>query len=206
MGEDLGQEVAGAVRAGRREERLGVCLFGDLAVRHEDDAVGGAASEAHLVGDDDHGHTVFRESDHDVEHLVDHLGVERGGRLVEQHDLGAHGQGAGDRDALLLAAGQGCGELLRLVLHAHALEEGEGLLLGVALRHAPGLDGAEGHVVEDGPVGEEVEGLEDHADVGAQAGEVLPLFREDLAVDADGARVDRLEAVDRAAQGRLARA
>ena len=31
---------------------------------------------------------VAREGDHDVEDLVDHLGVEGAGRLVEQHHLG----------------------------------------------------------------------------------------------------------------------
>src|SRR5207342_860060 len=36
--------------------------------------------------------------------FVDHLGVERRGGLVEQHDLGLHRQRAGDRRTLLLAA------------------------------------------------------------------------------------------------------
>ena len=38
------------------------------------------------------------------EHLADELGVERRGRLVEEHQLRPHGKRAGDRDALLLAA------------------------------------------------------------------------------------------------------
>jgi hypothetical protein len=42
--------------------------------------------------------------DHRIEHFLDHLGVERRGRLVEQHDLGLHAQRAGDGHALLLAA------------------------------------------------------------------------------------------------------
>ena len=48
----------------------------------------------------------MRELDHGVEHLLDHLRIERGGRLVEQHDLRAHAERAGDRDPLLLAAGE----------------------------------------------------------------------------------------------------
>ena len=43
---------------------------------------------------------------HDVEHLADHLGIERGGRLVVEHQRGLHGERAGDGDALLLPAGQ----------------------------------------------------------------------------------------------------
>ena len=64
------------------------------------------AREAHLVGDDDHRHAVAGEAAHHVEHLADQLGVERRGRLVEEHQLRLHRQRAGDRDALLLAAGE----------------------------------------------------------------------------------------------------
>src|SRR3712207_7012584 len=49
------------------------------------------------------------------------------------------------------------------------------------------------------------EALEHHADVGAQPGEVLALVGQPLAVDGDLALVDRLQPVDRPAQGRLAR-
>ena len=41
---------------------------------------------------------------HDGEHLADELGVERRGRLVEQHHLRVEAERARDRDALLLAA------------------------------------------------------------------------------------------------------
>ena len=53
---------------------------------------------------------------------------------------------------------------------------------------------------------EEVEALEHHADVAAQAGELLALLGQPLAVDGDLALLDGLETVDRAAQRRLARA
>jgi hypothetical protein len=54
-------------------------------------------------------------------------------------------------------------------------------------------------------VGEEVERLEDHADVRPQPGEVLALLGQGLAVDADGPGVDGLQPVDCPAEGRLAR-
>ena len=41
-----------------------------------------------------------------LQHALDQFRIERAGDLVEQHDLGFHGQGAGDGDALLLAAGE----------------------------------------------------------------------------------------------------
>ena len=55
-------------------------------------------------------------------------GVERGERLVEQHDLGVGGKRAGERDALALAAGELVREVARAVGEPDQLE---------ALRHAP---------------------------------------------------------------------
>jgi hypothetical protein len=54
-------------------------------------------------------------------------------------------------------------------------------------------------------VREEVEGLEHHADVGAQVGKRLALLGQLLAVDGDRAGLVGLEPVDRAAQRRLPR-
>ena len=60
---------------------------------------------------------------HRVEHLADQLGVERRGRLVEQHQLRLHGQRAGDRHALLLAAGKRDRIGVALVAEADAVEQ-----------------------------------------------------------------------------------
>ena len=43
---------------------------------------------------------------HEPQHLVDELGVERGGDLVEEQHLRLHRHRARDRDALLLAAAE----------------------------------------------------------------------------------------------------
>ncbi len=88
------------------EDFAGVAAFDDVAVVHEDQGVGDFAGEAHFVGDDDHGHAFFGEVLHDGEDFADFFGVQGGGGFVEEHDLGVHGQGPGDRDALLLAAGE----------------------------------------------------------------------------------------------------
>src|ERR671910_133519 len=64
---------------------------------------------------------------------------------------------------------------------------------------------AEGDVVEHALVGEQVELLEDHADVGAEPGQGPALVGQRPALQADDAVVDRLQPVDRPAQGRLAR-
>src|SRR5690242_16724274 len=106
MREDLAEEVLGAIAARCGEELVRRRVLDDLAAVHEDHAVRRAAGEAHLVGHHEHRHALAREGGHDVEHLLDHLGVERRGRLVEQHHLRFHGQGPGDRRPLLLAAGE----------------------------------------------------------------------------------------------------
>src|SRR4029450_7369125 len=81
VGQDLGQKVLRTLRAGRREERLWSLDLDDAAGVHEDHAMGDATGEAHLVCHHHHGHAVLREIRHDVQHLVDHLRIERGRRL-----------------------------------------------------------------------------------------------------------------------------
>src|SRR5215211_4797053 len=203
--QDLGQEVLGPVRLGVGEEGLRVGRLDDPAAVHEDHPVGRLAGEAHLVGDDDHRHAVARQADHDVEDLADHLGVEGRGGLVEEHHLRLHGQGAGDRDPLLLTTRELSGVLVGLGGHADPLEQLAGALLGLGLRLPAHLDRPERDVLQDRLVGEEVEALEDHADIAAQAGQVLALLGQLLAVDGDLALLDRLQPVDRPAQRRLAR-
>ena len=61
--------------------------------------------------DDEHRHPVPGEVAHHDQHLADELRVERGGDLVEEHHVRLHHQRAGDRDPLLLAAG----ELVRML-------------------------------------------------------------------------------------------
>ena len=60
---------------------------------------------------------------HHVEHLLDQLRVERAGDLVEEHHAGVHRQRPGDRDPLLLAAGEPVGVLVDLVGEADAGEQ-----------------------------------------------------------------------------------
>ena len=73
-------------------------------------------------------------------------------------------------------------------------------LLASAVGCLQDLDGSERDVLQDGLVGEQVERLEDHADLGAQSGELLAFLGQEVAVDADLALVDRLEPVDRPTQ------
>ncbi len=122
--------------------------------------------------------------------------VERAERLVEQQDLRVDGEGAGEADALALAAG----ELARAAL-LHALQADLGDDLGgpgAPLRAAHALDlQAVGHVVEDGAVRQQPEVLEDHrGPVAAQFAQPGLVHGADvLAVDGDGPAVGSISRV-----------
>jgi hypothetical protein len=129
----LAEEQLGAVLARVLEEVLGGADLDDLAVGHEDHPVGDLAGEAHLVGDDDHRHAGLGQLLHRVEHLVDHLGVERRGRLVEEHHLRLHGERPGDGHPLLLTARELARVLVRLLGDLDPLEQLHAEVLGLGL-------------------------------------------------------------------------
>ena len=88
MPQNLRQEILRPIRLRIVEEVIRVVLFDDLALIHEDDAVGDGFGEAHFVGDADHRDALIGHGDHHVKHFFDHLWIERRGGLVEQHDFG----------------------------------------------------------------------------------------------------------------------
>ncbi|KWV58469.1 hypothetical protein AS026_30215 [Rhizobium altiplani] len=56
------------------------------------------------MGDDQHRAAFLGERTHDAQNLADELGIERGSRLVEEHDFRPHREGPCDCGPLLLAA------------------------------------------------------------------------------------------------------
>ena len=120
----------------------------------------------------EHGAALVGQLAHDLQHLADQLGVERRGRLVEQDQLGLHRQHAGDRHALLLAAGQALGIFVDLVGEADLVEHRPRPLLGLRLGQAQHSARRHAHVVERGQVRKQVEALEDEADLGALPGQL----------------------------------
>src|SRR5207302_4724095 len=77
-------------------------------------------------------------------------------------------------------------------------------LLGLGARNLPHLHRGQHDVLERRHVGKQVEGLEDHADAGAQRGQVDAAAADGVAEHDDVAHLDPLEAVDRADECRLA--
>src|SRR5690606_27843855 len=174
--------------------------------------VGDARGLLHVVGDDDDGE-LLGEVDHELFDAGRRDRVEGRARLVHEDDLGLEGDGAGDAQALLLAAGEGEGALLEIVLDL--VPQGgllEGVLDdGVALGAARAVDpGAVGDVVVD-RFGERVGLLEDHADAAADLDGVDAGVVDVLAVVGDGALDagagdEVVHAVERAQEGGLAAA
>ena len=154
-------------------------VTGDDAVAYGDDPVG-VFGDVGLVGYDDDGVSAGVEVVEEGHDLVAGLGVEVAGGFVGEDDGGVVDKGAGDGDALALAAG----ELVGLVHHAGA--EIDGLEDGLCALEALGGGGAvidEGQldVVQRGGAGEQVEGLEDEADLlVADAGELVVVERGDV--------------------------
>ena len=99
---DLAEELAEPVGLRRAEDLGRRALLGDLAAGEEEDAARDIARKAHFVRHDDHRHALLREVLHHVEHLADHLRVERARGLVEEHHLRLHRQRPHDRHALLI--------------------------------------------------------------------------------------------------------
>ena len=84
---DLTEERLRTPVLGRVEEHVRHIHLDNLAGVHEDDPVRDLTGESHLVRDADHRHPLFREGDDRVEHLFDHLRVERRRRLVENSTI-----------------------------------------------------------------------------------------------------------------------
>ena len=123
------QEFLGALGLRIGEELLGirgaVC---DLPVGEQNHPVGDGTRELHLMRDDEHRLPGIGQFDDHLEHFMHHLGVECGGDLVEQQNLGVQNQRAADRHTLALATGKLMRLGLRAVGEMHAIEQFHRLL------------------------------------------------------------------------------
>src|SRR3546814_10162614 len=108
-------------------------------------------------------HAFLGQRLHDAQHLVAQLGVERGGRLVEQHELRLHREGTGNCHALLLTAGEFRRVVMAAVGAADLGEQRGGLLESFLLARPAHLPRSEGDVLQRRHLREESELLEYHA-------------------------------------------
>jgi hypothetical protein len=153
---------------------------------------------------------------HHLEHLVDQLGVEGRGRLVEQHDPRVHGQCPGDRHPLLLAPGELVRSLVGMVGQPHPGQVLHRLRPCDRLGPAGHVNRRAGHVLQGALVGEQVEPLEHHADVRAELRElagmpgviatVAQLVPDLPSEHGEASSVDPLQPVEASQERGLARA
>ena len=154
--------------------------------------------------DDDHRHALGGQGAHDVQDLLDHLGIESARRLIEEHEARLHRERTRDGDTLLLTARKLLGIGLRLVCQADFLQEHTRVLLRLFACGLSDLARRKRDVVQNRHVRKEVKSLEHHADLGAHAIDVG--CGKLLAVDGDLSLGRHIEVVDRAQERRLARA
>ena len=64
------------------------------------------AGKAHFVGHHHHGFSLFRQLLHDTQHFAHQFRIQSGRWLIKQQHFRLHRQRAGNRDTLLLAAGE----------------------------------------------------------------------------------------------------
>ncbi|KAF1070114.1 MAG: hypothetical protein GAK45_00887 [Pseudomonas citronellolis] len=154
----------------RVQEHIGdIALFDDAAGVHHCHAVADAADHVHFMGDQHDGQFQLAvDLGQQLQHLPGGLRVEGAGGFVAEQQFRAAGQGAGDADALFLAAGK-LGRVFACVVgEADALEQF--IDTGSDLRGAEAASELHrhGNVVGDGLGGQQVEVLEDHADALAE--------------------------------------
>ena len=99
------QKRAGAIVLGVVDDLASRPLLHDDTAVHEDEVIGHIAGEAHLMGDNDHGHVLGRQIADDLQHLAGQLRIQRARGLVEEQHVRVHGHGPGDGHTLLLTAG-----------------------------------------------------------------------------------------------------
>src|SRR5215207_3389962 len=139
----------------------------DLPVLHDRHPVAERERLVQVVRDeDDRPLDLALDVQKQVLHVASDQGVERREGLVHQENLLLGRQGSGEPDALLHTAGELRYELVALPLQADHVQR---LLRALpALLRGDALDlESERDVVEDGPVGQEPEVLEDHPDLSA---------------------------------------
>ena len=137
----------------------------DPALAHHHDPVGHGERLLLVVRDHDRGHAepVLQVADLAAQPGA-HPRVERRKRLVEQQQARRQGQRAGQRDALLLAAGELGRILVGLLGQADQRQQLAHALVDLGARLA-GRDQAVADIVLDGQVGEQRVGLEHDAEV-----------------------------------------
>ena len=178
-----------------------------MSALHVNDVVAGIARKAHLVRHDDLRHALGIQRLHDMENLVDQLGVKSTGGFIVEHDLRLHGKSTGDGGALLLPAREVRGIPLHMVTEADLFQQGAPSFFRILTGNASDDNGSHHGILKKRAVGEEVELLKNHADALAEHMGTFLKIRIQLGSGhsrnagtgrADDAGVQRFQAIDAA--------
>src|SRR5262245_19080100 len=170
------------MRDGARSRWLS-CDFDDATLIKCDRPPANQANQLAVMGRDDDGRSTgidFTKQVHDFERQIR---IEISGRFVREYERGIVDERPGDRDALLLSAGEVPGIRIDAMLQAHPLEHLKGAATLLSRRHTEHFQD-EGDVFKHGTRRDQFEVLEDEPDAAAvlldvAAGEL----REVVAVD-----------------------
>ena len=196
----VGNKVAADLR-GRAEpgstELAQLEALDDSPLLHDGDVVSDGLNDVHFVRHDNEGDS---ELPVHVAQVLQHRGrrarVNRAGRLVTEQHPGPGSQGAGDPHALLLAAGELRRIARRFVGEIHDVQSLSRPAPSLDLAHSGELE-RELHVLSGGEIVEQIEVLEDHADVVALGAQLLVAQRLQFgAIHNDPAARRPLEQVD----------
>ena len=163
----LGGEVLDVVVGRGADHLVRRADLHDLAVAHDQDPVAELERLLEVVGDEHHRLAeVAVEAEHLVLHIAADQWVERRERLVEEQQRRVVRQRAGQPDALLHAAGELVGVGVLVAVQPHQGDDLLGPVPALLLLHPTHLE-AVGDVVDDLPVRQQPEVLEDHRGMGA---------------------------------------
>ena len=88
------------------EDLLRAAILINAAFVHKKHTIANSPGKIHFVGDNQQRFAGLGKITDDGLHLTHHCRIQGAGRLIQQDHLRIHGQGARNRDPLLLPAGQ----------------------------------------------------------------------------------------------------
>ena len=183
------------------ENLLRGSFFLHLSLIDKEHAASDLPGEAHLVGDDGHGHTVFRQFPHNLQNLSDHFRIQRRCRLVKKQYPGIHRHGSDDGNPLFLPSGQRRRIVIRLILQPDPLQKLHGFLIRLFLRHPPGADRRQCNIPSHRFIGKQVKMLEHHSHLTADFIDICILGSDLLVIKPYLSRCGDLQEIQTAEKG-----
>src|SRR4030067_3141766 len=194
--QDLAEEELGPLMLGVFKKFFGCISLYDLTEVHKKNSVGHTLGKTHFVSDDNHGHALLGELDHDIEHFLDHFGIKGGGRFIKEHDFGIHAKTPGNSNTLLLTSGELPGVFPGLLSDMHLFKVIHGRFFRLFFGSLSYPDGSQGQILNNREVRKEVEVLENHAHLSPDLLNIFDVIDQLNAIDNDAAPLMFLQTID----------